>query len=154
VNCAPFDLRDYALEELTADQRRQVEAHLEYCAACRREVERLGLTRHALLRLPEEEIPRRIAFVSDKVFEPAWYARWLHALPRLGFGLALLVVVFLAGAWSQRRSEARVLQAIQAVEARHDVQMRDVDQSYRLIIQQMNEFYRREAEVRPASYRQ
>jgi len=154
VSCSPFDLRDYCLEELGAEERRAVESHLPGCAGCREEVERLRLTRQTLLRLPDQEMPRRIAFVSDKVFEPAWYRRWIPALPRLAFGLALLVTVFLAGAWSERRNQAQVTQALQAIEARHDAQMRDVEQAYRMVYQQMNEFYKGEAGIRPASFRQ
>jgi len=154
MSCSPFDLRDYALDELDAAQRRQVESHVAACAVCREELDRLRMTRLALARLPDEEIPRRIAFVSDKVFEPAWYARWWAALPRLAFALGLLAAVFFAGAWTQRRANAQVVQAIQALDARHEAQMRDVEQAYRMVIQQMNEFYRREAELRPAAYRQ
>lgn len=152
--CCPFDLRDYHLEELNADQRRQVESHVAACGACREELDRLRLTRQALLRLPEEEMPRRIAFVSDKVFEPAWYLRWWAALPRLGFALAVLAAVFFAGAWSERRDQAQVAQAIQALEARHDAQMRGVEEAYEMVTRQMNEFYRRDGEMRPASFRQ
>ncbi len=152
--CCPFDLRDYHLDELHAEQRRQVESHVAVCGACREELDRLRLTRQALLRLPEEEIPRRIAFVSDKVFEPVWYARWWAALPRLGFALAVLAAVFFAGAWSERRGQAQVAQAIQALEVRHDAQMQGVEEAYRMVVQQMNELYRREGEVRPASFRQ
>jgi anti-sigma factor RsiW len=147
-------LRDYHLEELNAGQRRQVESHVAVCGACREELDRLRLTRQALLRLPEEEMPRRIAFVSDKVFEPAWYARWWAALPRLGFALAVLAAVFFAGAWSERRDQAQVAQAIQALEARHDAQMRGVEEAYEMVTRQMNEFYRRDGEMRPASFRQ
>lgn len=154
MDCCPFDLRDYELEELNAEQRRQVESHLAACGACREEVERLRLTRQALLRLPEEEMPRRIAFVSDKVFEPAWYVRWWAMLPRLGFALAVLAAVFFAGAWSERRDQAQVAQAIRALEVRHEAQMQGVEEAYRMVVQQMNELYRREAEVRPASFRQ
>ena len=40
------------------------------------EAERLETTLAALHALPDEEIPRRIAFVSDKVFEPKWWQRF------------------------------------------------------------------------------
>ena len=36
---------------------------------------RCGVTLDALSTLREEEIPRRIAFVSDKVFEPRWWQK-------------------------------------------------------------------------------
>jgi anti-sigma factor RsiW len=154
MNCSPFDLRDYCLDELNAGQRREVESHVASCAGCREELDRLRLTRQALLRLPEAEIPRRIAFVSDKVFEPAWYARWWAALPRLAFGLAVLAAVFFAGAWSERRHQVELTRAIQALETRHDAQMRGIAEAFDMVERQMNDFYRRAAEARPATYRQ
>ena len=38
----------------------------------------MRLTLDALSTLREEEIPRRIAFVSDKVFEPRWWQSFLR----------------------------------------------------------------------------
>jgi hypothetical protein len=40
------------------------------------EAERLETTFAALRAVPDEEIPQRIAFVSDKVFEPRWWQRF------------------------------------------------------------------------------
>jgi len=101
---APHDLRDYVLDELTPPQRAEVEHYLATSVEAREEVERLRLTRQALLSLPEQEPPRRIAFVSDKVFEPSlprrlWHNFWQGA-PRLAVGLAAVVLVFFAGAWA------------------------------------------------------
>lgn len=102
MNCAPFDLRDLFLGELAESERRQTELHVRSCPACRHELERLGLTRAALVTLPDEEIPQRIAFVSDKVFEPSRMRRFLQAFwgsaARLGFAsaamLSLAILVF------------------------------------------------------------
>ena len=77
MSCSPFDLRDYFLKELADPQRRQVEAHVKTCPPCREELERLQLTEAALFSLRDEEIPQRIAFVSDKIFEPSPWRRWL-----------------------------------------------------------------------------
>ena len=71
MSCSPFDLRDYFLKELTDPQQRQVEAHVKNLPACREEMERLRMTEAALFSLRDEEIPQRIAFVSDKIFEPS-----------------------------------------------------------------------------------
>ena len=100
---APHDLRDYLFDELTPEQRAEVEAHLDTSAEAREELERLRLTHKALLSVPDEEIPRRIAFVSDKVFEPSWTMRlwrelWAGA-PRVGFGMAAVIVAFFGGLW-------------------------------------------------------
>ena len=76
MSCSPFDLRDFYLKELTDPQQRQVEAHAKDCPACRQELEQLRLTQAALFSLRDEEIPQRIAFVSDPVFEPSRAQRW------------------------------------------------------------------------------
>jgi anti-sigma factor RsiW len=91
MNCSPYDLRDYILGELAGENRRLVEEHVSKCQACREEVDRLSLTQAALLSLRDEEIPRRIAFVSDKVFEPKWWQRLWASGPRLGFASAIML---------------------------------------------------------------
>ncbi len=146
MSCPPFDLKDYFLGELPEHDRRQVDQHLGACGGCREEVERLRLTATALRALPDEEIPQRIAFVSDKVFEPSPARRWWQAFwgssARLGFASAAMLsaalVVFalyrpapapvpagtpqvdtarLEQQFSQRLNEA-VAQAVAASEAR------------------------------------
>jgi anti-sigma factor RsiW len=95
MSCSPFDLRDYFLKELAEPDRRQMEGHLKGCEACREELGRLRLTETALLSVRDEEIPRRIAFVSDKIFEPSPVRRWWQAFwtsgPRLGFTSAAML---------------------------------------------------------------
>jgi anti-sigma factor RsiW len=95
MNCSPFDLKDYFLQELPSPERVQVEAHVNHCLACREELERLQLTGAALFSLRDEEIPQRIAFVSDQVFEPSPLRRWFTAFwgstARLGFASALML---------------------------------------------------------------
>jgi len=96
MSCSPFDLRDYVFGELDAAQTRAVEAHGRACPACADELSRLRLTETALFSLRDEEMPRRIAFVSDKIMEPRiWEARWWHAwwnsAPRLGFAAAAML---------------------------------------------------------------
>lgn len=97
MSCSPFDLNDYFLKELPDSGRRQVEQHLGECGRCREELERLRLTEASLFALREEEIPQRIAFVSDKVFEPSWWRRGLAAFwgsaARLGFASAAMLSV-------------------------------------------------------------
>jgi anti-sigma factor RsiW len=102
MSCSPFDLRDFFLKELADPQRRQVEAHVKTCPACREELDRLQLMEAALFSLREEEIPQRIAFVSDPVFEPSPVRRFLSdfwgSAARLGFAsaamLSMALVVF------------------------------------------------------------
>ena len=100
---SPYDLRDYVFDELTPEQRREVEQHLKTSGEAREELARLKATHSALLSVPDEEVPRRIAFVSDKVFEPSlglrlWRQFW-DAAPRLAFGLAAILLVMFAGLW-------------------------------------------------------
>lgn len=84
-------LKDYFFGELAAPERRAVEEAIREDAGLREEYERLQVTETALFALREEEMPRRIAFVSDKVFEPKWYHAFWHSGPRLGFaGAAML----------------------------------------------------------------
>ena len=95
MSCSPFDLKDYFFEELGGAERQQVEAHVTACRVCREELSRLRLTGTTLLSLREEEIPRRIAFVSDQIFEPSPWRRWWSGFwntpARLGFGSAALL---------------------------------------------------------------
>ena len=93
MSCSPFDLRDYFLKELPDPERRQVEAHVKTCAGCREELQRLGVTEAALLSAPDEEIPQRIAFVSDKIFNPSRWQRLWGSAARLGFASAAMLSI-------------------------------------------------------------
>ena len=99
MSCSPFDLRDYVLKELSEPEKQQVELHTRTCGSCREELERLRITQSALLTLGDEEIPQRLAFVSDKVFEPSPWRRAFGAFwgsaSRLGFASAALLSVAL-----------------------------------------------------------
>lgn len=84
-------LKDYVFGELAGPELRAVERAIREDAGLREEYERLRMTETALFTVREEELPRRIAFVSDKVFEPKWYHAFWNAGPRLGFaGAAML----------------------------------------------------------------
>jgi anti-sigma factor RsiW len=91
MSCSPFELKDYFLGELRLEDRIAVEKHVADCPSCREELQALNLTRAALLSVPEVEPPRRIAFVSDKVFEPSWWQRLWHSGPQLGFASAAML---------------------------------------------------------------
>jgi anti-sigma factor RsiW len=91
MTCSPFDLKEYLFGELNADQRESVDRHLLTCAVCQDELAGLSATRSAILCMHEEEPPRRIAFVSDKVFEPRWWHKIFASGPQLGFASAALV---------------------------------------------------------------
>ncbi len=75
MNCESYDWKAYALGELDRPARTEAESHAATCANCRNELATLRLTLDTLSTLRDEEMPRRIAFVSDKVFEPRWWQR-------------------------------------------------------------------------------
>jgi anti-sigma factor RsiW len=119
MSCSPYDLKDFFFGELEAAQGRQVEEHLEGCSECREEFERLRLTRTALDSLREEEPPRRIAFVSDTVFEPRWWRVLWQSGPRLGFAsAAMLAAAILVHAWVRPAPNVAPPPDTAAIEAR------------------------------------
>lgn len=146
MKVTPEVLKDYVFGELDAADRRAVESAAAADGALRDELARLQLTQSALFSLREEELPRRIAFVSDKVFEPKWWQVWLNSGPRLGFASAAMLagaIVFHgfvsqpkaaiapAPAFDQARFEQRIAEevaralpvALEKAEQRHQVQM-------------------------------
>lgn len=109
MSCPEFDWKAYTLGEADAAARRAMEEHLLTCGACREEVRSLQVTVSALKRVPAQEPPRRIAFVSDPVFEPGWWHRFLHSGPRLAFAsAAMLSLAIVAHALVMRPAPAPV----------------------------------------------
>src|SRR5947207_14925556 len=75
---------------LEGGKNRDLDAHLSSCLACREELASLELT-HKLMRqgLPEEEPPRRIAFVTDApARNPLRFWQWSFA------GAAAIAMMF------------------------------------------------------------
>jgi anti-sigma factor RsiW len=94
--CEQIDLKAYALGEASVGERKVVEGHAATCGDCRAELETLGTLQIAMRSWTDEEPPRRIAFVSDKVFEPRWWQRinWAQMLvPAALSALAAFAVV-------------------------------------------------------------
>lgn len=89
MNCSSVDVKAYALGEPSGIPGEAT--HIESCEHCREELQRLRLMQSALLSLKEEEIPQRISFVSDKVFEPRWWQRIWHSAPAMGFASAAVL---------------------------------------------------------------
>jgi hypothetical protein len=88
--CKP-DWKAYLLGELGPEDRRQHEECASACPACREELATLRVTLDALSTLREEEVPRRIAFVSDKVFEPRWPQRMWQSFLRPSFAAGAVI---------------------------------------------------------------
>jgi anti-sigma factor RsiW len=99
MSCSSYDWKAYALGEIDPGDRHQAEAHAATCPSCREELATLRLTLDALSTLREEEIPRRIAFVSDKVFEPRWWQRFLR--PSFA-AAAVIAAAILVHGWMMR----------------------------------------------------
>jgi anti-sigma factor RsiW len=93
MSCEPYDWKAYALGELAATERREAEAHVSTCEGCRGELAHVRLTLDTLSALREEEVPRRIAFVSDKVFEPRWWETFLRPTFAAACVLAAAIVM-------------------------------------------------------------
>ena len=123
MTCSPFDLKDYFFGELQDAAREAVRAHLETCPACREELGRLRLTQAALAMLPEEEPSRRIAFVSDPVFEPRWWQALWQSAPRLGFASAAVLAFAILVHGFLRPAPALPPAAAAAIEARISVEV-------------------------------
>jgi anti-sigma factor RsiW len=126
-----IDLKAYVVGELAQREKAAVDDHVRACQSCREELERLKLTHSALAMLEDEEPPRRIAFVSDRVFEPRWWQTIWHSGPAMGFAsAALLAIAILVNGFArpavtasapavdqaqiERRVEARVQEQVNA----------------------------------------
>jgi anti-sigma factor RsiW len=127
MSCEKYDWKAYALGELAAEDRREADAHRAACVGCETELGQVRLTVSALGALREEEIPRRIAFVSDKVFEPRWWQVFL----RPSFAAALVIAAaIVAHGFMMRQADSaeiqtRVDQAVTKAVA--DVEQRNAD---------------------------
>jgi hypothetical protein len=136
MSCESYDWKAYALGELDRPARRNAESHAAVCANCREELATLRLTLDSLSTLREEEIPKRIAFVSDKVFEPRWWQRVLS--PNFAAACviagAILVHAFAHPAANstlvQSQIDAAVNKAVAEVEARHAEQTERILSAY------------------------
>jgi len=95
MSCEKYDWKAYALGELAANERREAEGHAATCEGCRGELAHVRLTIDTLSALREEEVPRRIAFVSDKVFEPRWWDVFLR--PSFAAALVLAAAILMHG---------------------------------------------------------
>ena len=140
MNCQALDIKAYSFGEGTQADRRDAEVHIKSCEDCRSELAQLQLVQAALGALHEEEPPRRIAFVSDKVFEPSLWQRFWASSPQVGFAASgLLATAILVHGYTrpatvinnpapvqqldeqamQRRIDNAVLEAVAQIEQRN-----------------------------------
>ena len=146
MSCSQFDLKSYFLGEPDVAGRGAVEEHLKNCLSCREELDRLRLTGAALASLPDEEMPHRIAFVSDKIFEPRGWARFWGSAPRLGFASAamLSVAIIIHGFVSTvdtRRTAELVAAAERRIQEQRQQDMTTVGDSMAWLQKKMNTYY-------------
>lgn len=138
------DWKAYVLRELGQDAHRQAEAHLAACSTCHEEVATLRLTLDTLSTLREEEMPRRIAFVSDKVFEPRWWQRVFNPTFAAGCLVAGAILVhgwLRPGQVPQAQVDAAVTKAISQVEARHTQEIQAMYERLEVRDKQVNNMY-------------
>lgn len=114
MSCRDYDWNGYVLGETPPEERERHARHLATCAGCRQETESLQATLQAMKRLPESEIPRRITFISDPVFEPRWWQRLLASGPRAALASsALLAAAIFAHGLMARTPAAPELASIE-----------------------------------------
>ncbi len=149
MSCSNYDWNAYALGELSAAARREAEAHAAGCAACRQELAGTRLTLDALSTLREEEPPRRIAFVSDKIFEPRWWE--MFRAPSFAGALLIAAAILVHGlvrpAVDQREIQAVVARAVAETQARYEQQLKTLLADYEEIQKQDRLMYMQNANL-------
>lgn len=147
MSCSDYDWKAYALGEVGIEDRRQAEAHAATCSNCREELAGLRLTLDALSTLREEEAPRRIAFVSDKVFEPRW---WQNLLRPSFAGACVIALAIVAHGFArpaldqtatQKMIETTVARAVADTEQRYERQLEEVRADYEEVQKQNRLMY-------------
>lgn len=133
------DWKAYALGELDAAGRKQAESHAASCAGCREELAATRFTLDALSTLHDEEVPRRIAFVSDKVFEPKWWQPFMNPTFAAACVLAaaILVHAFVARPADPALEQARIEAAVAKAVAVQQVEMTAAFEIYEKQFKQM-----------------
>jgi len=125
MSCSSVDVKAYFLGELAASEKASIEGHVRACQNCREELERLNLTQATLLSLEDEEVPQRIAFVSDKVFEPRWWQTMWRSGPTMGFASALmLAAAILVHAYSRPVVQQPIAQTVDTAKIEREVAAR------------------------------
>jgi len=123
MSCSSIDLKAYLLGETSPRDKVLVEDHIRACQNCREEQERLRIAYSALTSLGEEEMPQRIAFVSDKVFEPRWWQRMWRSGPAMGFAAsAVLAAAILVHAFVRPAPSPAVTASVDSAQVEQRVE--------------------------------
>jgi len=123
MSCSIDNLKALVVGEMTRQEQGVVEDHVHGCQSCREELNRLNLTRAALASIEDEEIPRRIAFVSDRVFEPRWWQTIWYSGPVMGFASAALLAAAILVHGFARPATVDAAQIERRVEAQVSVKL-------------------------------
>jgi len=122
MNCKLEDARPdwkaYVLGEMDAAARRDAELHAAACSTCQDELSAVRVTLDALSTLRDEEVPRRIAFVSDKVFEPHWWKMSWQMFTRPSFAAGAVVAAAILAHGVMRPAQVVTGSDAAAMEAR------------------------------------
>jgi anti-sigma factor RsiW len=131
MNCETY--RKSLFEEALGEGSAELREHIKACPECRAELERLKLTRKLMVQgLPEEEPPRRIAFVAEKPQRnPLRFWQWSFA------GAAAFAVFFAAlalrpqpaGTFTRAEVEQIVNARVQESEQRQRAELRGLLQN-------------------------
>jgi len=163
-----IDLNAYALGEGTPAERAAAAAHLAKSPEAALDFERLQMTLTALQGLRDEEVPRRIAFVSDPVFERSLWQRFWSSGPRVAFGAAAMLacaitahgflvrpvaqpVLTTTAQISQADVDAVVQKAVQAIEVRTENRVR---QEVSLAVNKTEKRFTQEIQMMAASFQE
>ncbi len=127
MSCSSIDLKGYALGEIQGREEALLAEHIHACEGCRVELERLDLTKAALIGLPDEEIPQRIAFVSDAVFEPRWWQRAWRSGPAMGLASALVLAAAILAHGTMRPAIVTAPAPLQVASVNSGMQQKQID---------------------------
>lgn len=119
TSCSQIDVKDYFFGEAP-----EAAAHVASCSMCTAELDQLRAVRVTLLSVREEELPQRIGFVSDKIFEPSpvrrFFANFWMSGARLGFASAAMLSCALL-VYSARAQPSVVERLVEVASAPVDV---------------------------------
>ena len=116
------DVRDYFFGEMPAGERAVMEQRLAASPELRAELRQLELTATALRMVPDQEPPRRIAFISDKVLAPSLglrIARWMSGAGPV-FASAALSALAVFWVMDHRPAPARGAETVAASRVSQD----------------------------------
>jgi len=142
MNCPQnIDWRAYAIGEAGEAEKRSAAAHLPTCADCREELLSVQATLNMLSALRDEEMPRRITFVSETVPASRWWQRWTPTFASASLVAAAIVVHAFVAQPGETVSPAVQAQIEQQIEQNKDLQ----DQL--LVLDQQNKYYQQAYKV-------